>query len=50
MTGKKKQPTAVKALIDAAVVRIGLKRMGVHQTGPAQLRGPDQGGTRKNGR
>lgn len=43
-----RKPTAVKALIDAALVRLQLKRMGVHQPDPAQL--PNPSGTRKKKR
>jgi hypothetical protein len=47
---KRREPSAVKALIDAIVVRRQLKRMGVQQTGPAQLPAKDGSGTRKSGR
>jgi hypothetical protein len=50
MTQQRRKPNAVRALIDAITDRGQLKKMGVEQTGPAQLPAKDTGGTRKNGR
>jgi hypothetical protein len=51
MTGaSRRKPNAVLALIDAAIVRIQLKKMGAHNPGPANMRRPDKGGTRSDQR
>lgn len=47
MAGKNpRKPSAVLALIDAIIVRKQLKRQGVYNPGPAQLRPQGKGGTR----
>lgn len=47
MTGKNpRKPNAVLALIDAIIVRKQLKRQGVYNPGPAEMRPDGKGGTR----
>ena len=47
MAGKNpRKPNAVLALIDAIIVRKQLKKQGVYNPGPAQLRPQGNGGTR----
>ncbi len=47
MAGKNpRKPNAVLALIDAIIVRKQLKRQGVYNPGPAEMRPHGKGGTR----
>ena len=47
MAGKNpRKPSAVLALIDAIIVRKQLRKQGVHNPGPAEMRPHGKGGTR----
>jgi hypothetical protein len=50
VSGRRRKPAAVLALIDAITVRRYLKSRGLHVDGPVQMRPPHQGGTRTNDR
>ena len=42
----RRPPSAVRALIDAIIMRKQLKRQGVYNPGPAEMRPHGKGGTR----
>lgn len=50
MSGRRREPAAVLALIDAITVRHYLKSRGLYIDGPVQIRPLHQGGTRTNDR